>query len=220
MEDTMTMLIRIASALAIGLYATIALAAGGTSSSSSTTPIAKPSTTASTHKKAKVAVAKRKKKAKSQTASTSTTDKKKRKRKAKPAAEPAVAETVDLWAGKYGDLGPAYIAAVKLANGEKYEQALAAFKALDKPEDPRVLNWIGFSLRKMMKVGEALPFYEKALAIAPEYTPAYEYLGEAYLQLKNLDKAKEQLAKIEKLCGGKTCEEYADLSEAIATSAL
>lgn len=219
----MTRLIRLATALAIGLYATVALAAGGTgagSSGTSTTPTVTPSATTSTQKKPKTAVSKHKKKAKSQTATTSTTAKKKKKKKAKPAVEPVVAETVDLWAGKYGDLGPTYIAAVKLAEGEKYEEALAAFKALDKPEDPRVLNWIGFSLRKSGKVDEALPFYEKALGIAPEYTPAYEYLGEAYLQLKNLDKAKEQLEKIEKLCGNKTCEEYADLSEAIAKSAL
>ena len=79
-----------------------------------------------------------------------------------------------------------------------------------------LLPLTGFSLRKSGKVDEALPFYEKALGIAPEYTPAYEYLGEAYLQLKNLDKAKEQLEKIEKLCGNKTCEEYADLAKSIA----
>jgi tetratricopeptide (TPR) repeat protein len=221
MEVTMTSLIRLAAALALGLFTTAAFAAGGTgggSSSSSATPSVQPSASASTQKKPKVAVSKRKKKAKSQAAST-TTKAKKKKKQAKP-VEPAATETVDLWAGKYGDLGPTYIAAVKLAESEKYEEALAAFKALDKPEDPRVLNWIGFSLRKSGKVAEAMPYYEKALRIAPEFTPAYEYIGEAYLQLKNVEKAKEQLATIEKLCGNQTCEEYVDLSAAIAKSAL
>jgi tetratricopeptide (TPR) repeat protein len=142
--------------------------------------------------------------------------------KKSPSKTPAPESTaiVDLWAAKWGDLGPAYLASVKLAQDGKYDQAISALNALNKPDDPRVLNWIGFSYRKMGKVDEAMPYYEKALAKAPEFTPAHEYMGEAYLQMKNVDKAKEQLAQIEKLCGNQTCEEYKDLSEAISKSAL
>ena len=131
----------------------------------------------------------------------------------------ATTEGGDVWATKWGDLGPNYLAAVKLAEDAHYADAIAAFSALNKPEDPRVLNWIGFSLRKLGKVDEAMPYYDKALSKAPDFTPAHEYLGEAYLQMKNVEKAKDQLAQIEKLCGNKTCEEFKDLSEAITKAA-
>ena len=130
------------------------------------------------------------------------------------------AATSDAWATKFGDLGPAYAAAAALARDAKYDDAIKALNALGKPDDPRVLNWIGFSLRKSGKVAEAMPYYDKALAKAPDFTPAHEYLGEAYLQMKDAAKAKDQLAQIEKLCGNQTCDEYKDLSEAIIKSAL
>ncbi len=132
----------------------------------------------------------------------------------------AVAPIVDDWAKTFGDLGPAYISAVRLAKLEKYDATIKAMTALNKPDDPRVNNWIGYSLRKMGKVDEAMPYYDKALKAAPKFTPAHEYLGEAYVQMKDAAKAKDQLAQIETLCGNKTCEEYMDLSEAIAKAKL
>jgi tetratricopeptide (TPR) repeat protein len=137
-----------------------------------------------------------------------------------PVTTPVAATITDDWAKKFGDLGPAYLAAVKLAQSAKYDDAIKAFNALNKPDDPRVLNWIGFSLRKMGNVEAALPYYDKALSKAPDFTPAHEYLGEAYLQMKDATKAKDQLAQIEKLCGNKSCEEYKDLSQSIAKAAL
>jgi tetratricopeptide (TPR) repeat protein len=138
---------------------------------------------------------------------------------AKKAAPVALAITDD-WAKTFGDLGPAYIAAVTLAKADKYEEAIKAMQALNKPDDPRVNNWIGYSLRKLGKVDEAMPYYDKALKAAPNFTPAHEYLGEAYIQMKDAAKAKEQLAQIEKLCGNKACEEYQDLSKALKLAKL
>ena len=40
-----------------------------------------------------------------------------------------------------------------------------------------------------------MPIYEKALAIDPKHRGAHEYIGEAYLTLGNLPKAKEHLAR-------------------------
>jgi tetratricopeptide (TPR) repeat protein len=97
----------------------------------------------------------------------------------------------------------------------KYEDGLKALDALAKPDDPRVLNWKGYATRKMGKPEEALAFYDKAIAAAPEFTPAYEYRGEAHVMLKDMDKANADLAMIEKLCGNKTCEEYVELAAAI-----
>jgi tetratricopeptide (TPR) repeat protein len=133
-----------------------------------------------------------------------------------PAPQKAVAApaATNIWKKKWGDLGPNYAAAVKLVKAEKFVEAISALKALQKPKDPRVLNYLGFSYRKLGKVDKALPHYFLALNIAPEYIPAHEYLGEAYVQINDLEKARAELRVIEKLCG-KTCEEYQDLAESI-----
>jgi hypothetical protein len=44
---------------------------------------------------------------------------------------------------------------------------------------------------------------------------AREYLGEAWLMLKQRDKAVEQLQAIERLCGNTQCAEWKDLREAL-----
>ncbi len=127
--------------------------------------------------------------------------------------EPAAA--ADPWTQKWGDLGPDYAAAEALVKEEKFAEAITALEALPKQDDPRVINYIAFSHRKMGETDKAIALYTKALEIAPEFTLAREYLGEAYLQAKDMAKAKEQLAEIEKLCGNQDCEEYKDLAEDI-----
>jgi hypothetical protein len=54
------------------------------------------------------------------------------------------------------------------------------------------------------------------VALDPSYIQVREYLGEAYLIKGETDLAKAQLATIETLCGGETCEEYGTLEKAIA----
>lgn len=198
----MTKLLRTAALLALGAMSTAALAAGGTSTTTTTTPRVIPKVVATTPRTPPATIPAKKPIAVAKKATATTTI------------------IVDLWAKRWGDLGPAYLVAVKLAQDAKYEPAITAFNGLNKPDDPRVLNWIGFSLRKLGKVDEALPYYDKALSKAPDFTPAHEYLGEAYVQMKDVNKAKEQLAQIEKLCGNQTCEEFKDLSQAIAKVAL
>lgn len=131
------------------------------------------------------------------------------------AATPASPASTDPLAVKFGSLGADYDSAKALADGGKFAEAITALQALDKPGDPRVLNMLGYSTRKSGKPQDALVFYDKALLLAPEFTGAREYRGEAYVELKQFDKAKVELGEIEKLCGNKTCEEYADLAAAI-----
>jgi hypothetical protein len=57
--------------------------------------------------------------------------------------------------------------------------------------------------------------YNEALRIDPKNKGANEYLGEAYLMVNNLPKAKEQLATLDKLCF-LPCREYSDLKKSIA----
>lgn len=138
---------------------------------------------------------------------------------------PAVAKTtitakpsVD-WTKKWGDLGPGYKAAKTLIDSEQYAEGIAALQALNKPEDPRVLNWLGYSNRKLGNTDVAIQFYTQALTIAPDFTPAHEYLGEAYIQGHDMPKARNQLATIEQLCGNQTCKEYRDLRRALDKAA-
>lgn len=60
-------------------------------------------------------------------------------------------------------------------------------------------NLVGYASRKLGKYDDALAAYQHCLRIKPDYAPAREYLGEAYVELKQLDKAKEQLAALEQL---------------------
>ena len=57
--------------------------------------------------------------------------------------------------------------------------------------------------------------YNEALRLDPKHLGAHEYLGEAYLQTGNVDKAKEQLRTLDKLCFF-GCKEYTMLKTAVA----
>jgi tetratricopeptide (TPR) repeat protein len=80
-----------------------------------------------------------------------------------------------------------------------------------------VYNLMGFSLRKLKDYKQAYTFYRKALEFDPEYKGALEYLGELYVETGQMDKAKEHVTLLKKLCPS-GCEELADLEEAIAAA--
>jgi len=112
-----------------------------------------------------------------------------------------------------------YMAVKAQVDAGAYQSALTQLMALDKetPNDPDILNLIGFSLRKTGHPDQALDYYSRALAQKPDHLGANEYLGELYLELKQPAKAQERLAVLEKACGD--CEEYQELKEKIAQQA-
>jgi Flp pilus assembly protein TadD len=75
-------------------------------------------------------------------------------------------------------------------------------------------NWLAYAMRRTGNVTGSLPVYEKALAIDPRHRGAHEYIGEAYLALDNLPKAREHLARLDQLCFF-GCSEYRDLKKAV-----
>jgi len=99
-------------------------------------------------------------------------------------------------------------------NGE-HSAALATLRAAKDQNDPRVQTMIGFALRKLGRVDEAFAHYFKALAIRPDATTTRQYLGEAYLQVGDVARAREQLAEIARRCGI-ACEDYTALAEEIS----
>lgn len=101
------------------------------------------------------------------------------------------------------------------AKGGAYTEALQTLQSASNPSDPRIMTMMGFALRKLGRMDEAMGYYAKVLAADPARTTTRQYLGEAFLQLRQPEKAKEQLAEIAKYCG-QACEDYQLLSEAIA----
>ncbi len=107
-----------------------------------------------------------------------------------------------------------YATGYTLAKAGEYTDALEFLTAVTDQKDVRVLTMIGYSTRKMGKIDESMAFYAQALALDPNSVNTREYLGEAYLQKKDLTSAKAQLVEIANRCGT-TCEPYTELNEAI-----
>jgi len=80
-----------------------------------------------------------------------------------------------------------------------------------------VHNLYAYSIRKGANPDMELVFrhYNEALRIDPKHRGANEYIGEAYLMVGNLPKAKEYLAELSKLCFF-GCAEYDTLKKAVA----
>ncbi|NKB54441.1 MAG: tetratricopeptide repeat protein [Rhizobiaceae bacterium] len=107
-----------------------------------------------------------------------------------------------------------YEAARDLAYNRRYEEAIVVLELAENKNDPRILNYLGYSNRKLGRIEKGLTYYAAALREDPDYTLVMEYMGEAFLQLGKVDKAREQLAEIEKRCG-KDCREYSMLETEI-----
>src|SRR5262245_53512792 len=85
------------------------------------------------------------------------------------------------------------------------------------PSNAEYHNMYAYNLRKAPNPDMSLVFkhYNEALRIEPNHRGANEYLGEAYLMVNNLPKAKEQLQTLDKLCF-LPCREYTELKKSIA----
>jgi Flp pilus assembly protein TadD len=96
------------------------------------------------------------------------------------------------------------------------DYAAALTELRDIAEDTQqadVYNLLGFTLRKSGDFKTSLTYYTKALELQPDHKAAREYLGELYVETGDMQKAKQQLAILEKLCPG-GCEERVDLQNA------
>ena len=101
-----------------------------------------------------------------------------------------------------------------LAMAGRYDEAISVLTLAANKQDPRILNYLGYSHRHSGRVTVGLGYYEEALRIDPNYTLVREYLGEAHLQIGDLAGAQQQLMEIEKRTG-KGSREYGMLSEQI-----
>lgn len=86
------------------------------------------------------------------------------------------------------------------------------------PRDADGHNLLGYTLRNLKRYDESLASYKEALRLDPNHRGAHEYIGVAYVQLGQLEQARQHLAQLERICGLQ-CEEYLDLKAALAKGA-
>jgi tetratricopeptide (TPR) repeat protein len=128
-----------------------------------------------------------------------------------------------LAAGGGGDVGKPsdpVIAAVQEATARKDFTKAAGIlqEALAKsPANADYHNLYAYAVRKGQNPDMDLVFqhYSEALRLEPQHLGAHEYIGEAYLMVGNVAKAKEHLARLDRICFF-GCAEYYDLKKAIA----
>ena len=109
-----------------------------------------------------------------------------------------------------------YSQAVKWIKAGDYARAIPL---LDKtvsadPTNADAYNYLGYSHRKLGDKETAFANYAKALKLQPKHRGANEYLGELYLEMGQLDKAKERLDVLDNACFF-GCEEYRELKQKI-----
>ncbi|MCG2593164.1 hypothetical protein LZ009_10260 [Ramlibacter sp. XY19] len=88
----------------------------------------------------------------------------------------------------------------------------------EQPQNADVHNLLGYTYRKRASpdMAKAYEHYGMALKINPQHKGAHEYIGEAYLIDRKPQQAEQHLAELERICGGRDCEEYQDLAKSIA----
>jgi Tfp pilus assembly protein PilF len=94
---------------------------------------------------------------------------------------------------------------------EILEKALAR-----NPRSADYHNLLAYAVRKgpHPDMDRVFKHYTEALRIDPKHRGAHEYIGEAYLMVGDLGKAREHLAALDKLCF-LPCGEFRDLKRAI-----
>lgn len=96
-------------------------------------------------------------------------------------------------------------------------QAILRDAVAREPRNADYHNLYAYTVRKGSNPDMGLVFkeYNAALEIDPKHRQAHEYLGEAYLMVGNVAKAKEHLKILDGLCTF-GCAEYSELKKSIA----
>jgi len=101
-----------------------------------------------------------------------------------------------------------------------YSKAVAELRTVVNrdPRNAEAQSLLGYSYRRQPSpdLARAFEHYNLALRSDPQHKGAHEYIGEAYLMDRKLPEAEKHLAELEKICGNRSCEEYADLEKSIA----
>ena len=106
------------------------------------------------------------------------------------------------------------------AQQNDWKSAAAAMQTAlqSSPNNADYHNLYAYSLRKSGTSQMDLVFkhYNEALRLDPKHRGAHEYIGEAYLMVGNVAKAKEHLGQLDKICFF-GCSEFNELKQSIST---
>ena len=108
--------------------------------------------------------------------------------------------------------GEAFLAQGKLIEAD---DALETALAVD-PKNRAAFNVMAKVAIKQQLYGQAIRLTNRTLALEPTDRDALAVQGEAMVELGALPRAKENLAKLQKLCGPAGCSQITVLSTAIA----
>lgn len=109
-----------------------------------------------------------------------------------------------------------YKSARQMAYAGQYDDALKMLKRARNQNDPRILNYYGFTNRKLGNVDVAMSYYQRAIAADANYLLARSYMGQGLVQQGDLEGARAQLVEIRDR-GGKDTYAYKALYEALKT---
>jgi tetratricopeptide (TPR) repeat protein len=100
------------------------------------------------------------------------------------------------------DVKAEYRAGLEAIDAKNFKAAIGHLKTVASaaPKSADVQNYLGYSYRKNGDAKAALKYYLKALKIMPTHAGANEYLGELYLEQKDLPKAEERMAVLTACC--------------------
>ncbi len=117
---------------------------------------------------------------------------------------------------KQASPGDDFKRAVKAIEGKDFATAekLLTDYLKKKEKDASGWNYLAYAQRNQGKNDEAMQNYNTALSIDPNHKGALEYQGELFLKLGNMDAAKANLEKLQKICSAK-CDERDLLQAAI-----
>jgi tetratricopeptide (TPR) repeat protein len=110
-----------------------------------------------------------------------------------------------------------YLQASALINEGRYEDALYSLRTAGVALGPHpdVLTYQGFANRKLGRFDAAISYYSAALKLQPDHRGANEYLGEYYVEIGDMSKARAQLKTLDRICKF-GCEEAEELRRWIA----
>jgi len=96
-----------------------------------------------------------------------------------------------------------------------YAGGIAVLHAMGYDDNADVATLIGYASRKLGRYDDAKYWYDKALAADPNHALTWSYYGMWHAEQGNLLKAKDDLEKVQAICGNTACREYVELKAVI-----
>lgn len=134
-----------------------------------------------------------------------------------PALAAGSSSTTDTTPSSASANDPNWTAAKDAIAAKNYDAAVPLLKetVAKNPSNADAYNYLGYTHGRMGKHDDALAYYQKALDLQPDHRGANEYLGELYLKMGDLAKAKERLTVLDNACFF-GCPEFDMLKKAVA----